>query len=787
MRIAWWSPLPPQPSGIANYSLDLLTVLALRLDVVAVVDDGVAGRVRLPDIAVVGATAYTSGSEGRCDLDVYQMGNHPWFHAYMHSHALDHPGVLVLHDPSLVDFYMTLCGGPDSPLFLEEARQNGHTVNTALPSLVVDGKREPDRLSLLMSRRLVESSAVTLVHSPWARDELVRRHPSSRVAVIPNPAKVVSPPPGAVSSRRGAAVFGVFGGLAHHKRIPSVLRAFADVYGEFPEARLVIVGRSDDAASEREVRHLISSLAIEDAVRVVIDAPIEVLEQEVGRCNVAVALRWPSAGETSSAVARALGAGKPVIVSDLPQYRHFDPSYCWTVPTEAKGERRGLVRLMRHVLSDPAASAAAGRSARAFVESTASFAHACDCYIDVIEECARRVNLPGPTVEGHVSDGCRPGVNVIGDWWATTGLAEAARRSATALINAQARVSVVSFPVANVPRAENRAPDWLWSQPRGRTHPVDVWYLNVNELYVVPEDLLRPPGTDQYVIGSWFWELPRVGTDFVNQVERIDEIWVGSRFVADTFRGHTSKPVVVVPCVIEPAPTPSVTRSDFLLPADGCVFLFSFDANSFLVRKNPWGAVRAFHEAFSPRERRGPARLVIKTVNLDRHPQERARLTAAVAQVDGILIEDDLPRADMHALISLCDVYVSLHRSEGFGLGMAEAMYLGRPVIATAYSGNMDFTTSINSCLVGYRLRAIDLAENEHDVGLARIYEAGQMWAEPDINQAARWMRVLFERPTERGRIGSAGAATIRQKYSTVAAQSAMLTRLQELSDARSR
>ena len=150
------------------------------------------------------------------------------------------------------------------------------------------------------------------------------------------------------------------------------------------------------------------------------------------------------------------------------------------------------------------------------------------------------------------------------------------------------------------------------------------------------------------------------------------------------------------------------------------MFLFSFDANSFFVRKNPWGAVRAFHEGFSPTERRGPARLVIKTVNLDRHPREPGRLAAAVAQVNGILIEDDLPRDDMHALISLCDVYVSLHRSEGFGLGMAEAMYLGRPVIATAYSGNMDFTTETNSCLVGYRLRAIDIAENEYDAGIAR-------------------------------------------------------------------
>ena len=280
------------------------------------------------------------------------------------------------------------------------------------------------------------------------------------------------------------------------------MRAFAVVHREFPEARLVIAGRRDEDDVEREVRHLISSLAIEDAVRVVIDAPIEALEQEVRDCDVAIALRWPSAGETSSIVAVALGAGKPVIVSDLPQYRHLDPTYCWAVPTGSDGEQIGLVALMRKVVSDPAASAVAGRLACALVEGTGSLAHTRDRYIEVIEQSARDVDFHHPTDDGQRTDGCQLGVNVIGDWWATTGLAEAARRSATALVDAKARVSVVSFPIASVPREENRAPDWLWSLPHGRKHPVDVWYLNINELWVVPDDVLRPPGTDQYLIAS---------------------------------------------------------------------------------------------------------------------------------------------------------------------------------------------------------------------------------------------------------------------------------------------
>jgi glycosyltransferase involved in cell wall biosynthesis len=709
------------------------------------------------------------------------MGNHSWFHAYMHSHALDHSGVLVLHDPALTDFYLGLCGGTDRPVFLEEARHNGHTEGRAIPSLVVDDIPEPDRYSLLLSRRLVEASIVTLVHSPWAKDELERRHPGCRVTVIPTPARVMGHELKPAVSRRGAAVFGVFGGIARHKRIPSVLRAFAVVYGEFPDARLVIAGRSDVQDVERDVLGLIRSLAIKEAVRVAIDVPIDALEEEIRGCDVAVALRWPSAGETSSVVARALGAGKPVIVSDVPQYQHLDPTYCWLVPTDSDSEQRVLIELMRSVLSDPSATAVAGQAARAWVESAGTLAHTCDAYIEVIEESAASALTTGPVDRGQFSKDDAPGVNVIGDWWATTGLAEAARRSAAALIDGRALVSVDSFRNPDISHQENRAPSWVWSLPHGRNHPVDIWYLNINELHLVPDEVLRPPGTDRYLIASWFWEFPQIGEEHLSQVDRVDEIWVGSRFVAHTFRGYTHKPIVVMPCVIEPTPSMSASRSDFGLPDEACVFLFSFDANSFRLRKNPWGTIGAFQRAFGPRERRGPARLVIKSMNLDRHPKERDRLSAAVKQVGGILIEDDLPQDEMHALTSLCDVYVSLHRSEGFGLGMAEAMYLRRPVIATAYSGNMDFTKPTNSCLVGYRLRPIDRAEHGYDAGAARIYEEGMLWAEPDLEQAARWMRMLYERPAERRRIGEAGAATIRRRYNSPTAQSAMLSRLREL------
>jgi hypothetical protein len=181
MRIAWWSPLPPQPTGVSGYSETVLERLRERMDIVGVVEDRVAGSVRAPEgVAVVGATAYRAGAGGRVDLNVYQMGNH-FLHGYLHAPALELPGLLTLHDPSLVDFYRWACGGFDSTTFLDEARYNDPNVVDDLPMLVIDGRAEPDRLGLLMSRRLVEASIQTAVHSTWVRDELRCRWPGTPV------------------------------------------------------------------------------------------------------------------------------------------------------------------------------------------------------------------------------------------------------------------------------------------------------------------------------------------------------------------------------------------------------------------------------------------------------------------------------------------------------------------------------------------------------------------------------------------------------------------------------
>ena len=139
----------------------------------------------------------------------------------------------------------------------------------------------------------------------------------------------------------------------------------------------------------------------------------------------------------------------------------------------------------------------------------------------------------------------------------------------------------------------------------------------------------------------------------------------------------------------------------------------------------------------------------------------------------------------MSSLIACCDVYVSLHRSEGFGLGIAEAMLAGRPAVATAYSGNLDFMTYQNSCLVGYRLTDVTTAEIHFNPGMEIVYEPDQLWADADVAQAARWMRTLYENPGLRERLGAAGSATIRTRYNSAVAGAAAAARLKKIAQER--
>ncbi|MEM7586295.1 MAG: glycosyltransferase family 4 protein, partial [Acidobacteriota bacterium] len=203
------------------------------------------------------------------------------------------------------------------------------------------------------------------------------------------------------------------------------------------------------------------------------------------------------------------------------------------------------------------------------------------------------------------------------------------------------------------------------------------------------------------------------------------------------------------------------TRRDFGLADDQTVFLFTFDFSSRVRRKNPQGVIEAFRRAF-PADRRDVA-LVLKSKTVDSVPEqvEDARTVAEIARRDRRvrLINETWPRRKVLDLIACCDVYVSLHRAEGFGLGMAEAMQFGKPVIATDYSGNTDFTHPDNACLVGFELIDVEPGEN-YDL------EGSSVWAEPDIDEAADHMRFLARDREARRRLGDRGRRYIEELHS---------------------
>ena len=371
-------------------------------------------------------------------------------------------------------------------------------------------------------------------------------------------------------------------------------------------------------------------------------------------------------------------------------------------------------------------------------------------------------------------------VNIIGDFESSTGLAEAARRQVMALLAEGVQVQVVPVDL-NAPRSHNRVQPAIAALHHGRDAVIDIHYENTNEFSRLPDEIVHPPGKRSYAIASWYWELPELPWDFLPSVDRVDEIWVATEYVQHIFKRVTDKPVTVIPAVVEGEVSTAFDRRHFGLPEAPLLYFYNFDASSSYARKNPMGLIKAFSRAFTPEERGTRATLVVKAMRLDWLPELEKALHRAVADVNGILITDDLTNAEMTSLLHSVDVYVSLHRSEGFGLGMAEAMRLAKPVIATAYSANVDFCTSQNSLQVGYRLVPIADSDHRFHPAMTGLYRAGQLWADPDIDQAARWMRHLLERPAERRRLGDAARHTILSEFSRAAVGMRMKARLSQV------
>lgn len=246
---------------------------------------------------------------------------------------------------------------------------------------------------------------------------------------------------------------------------------------------------------------------------------------------------------------------------------------------------------------------------------------------------------------------------------------------------------------------------------------------------------------EKYLAGVWAWEVSRF-RPYPRAFKLVDEVWTLSEHGRLAISERTEKPVLVfpIPTRVPAAAADGAPGVEDLLPgleAGRPYFFFAFDHLSIFDRKNPLGLVEAFTRAF-PRED-GPA-LVLKAINGGYRVKERDRLRDAVeGRTDFHLLEDYLPMEDVGRLMEGCLAYVSLHRSEGYGLTLAEAMVRAKPVIATAYSGNLDFMDDDTSLLVPWTPRRVG---KWHDP-----YPAGATWADPDLDAAAQHLRWVVEHP----------------------------------------
>jgi glycosyltransferase involved in cell wall biosynthesis len=270
------------------------------------------------------------------------------------------------------------------------------------------------------------------------------------------------------------------------------------------------------------------------------------------------------------------------------------------------------------------------------------------------------------------------------------------------------------------------------------------------------------------------WELERYPAEWAKQLSHFNEVWAMSKFTQQSISKVVDIPVIHMPLACEVKHRALRSRRNFGIRDSAYVFLFAFDFLSYVERKNPFAVVEAFRLLITVRPFDDLV-LVIKTNNSDRQTEMKKRFDAAIAPLrDRIIVIDNiLTDLEMKSLMWLCDSFVSLHRSEGFGFGPAEAMALAKPVIATAYSGNMEYCNRETALLVPFTLIPLRSGEYPH--------WQGQHWADPDVDSATHYMRKLVDNPGWGRKLGQSARAYITKKLSYLAVGQLYLSRIRNL------
>ncbi len=344
------------------------------------------------------------------------------------------------------------------------------------------------------------------------------------------------------------------------------------------------------------------------------------------------------------------------------------------------------------------------------------------------------------------------GVNLVSLFRYELGIAEAGRLTASALRASAVPHALVEAPFQ--PNCPDENIDFRGAYTQALPYRINLFHFNAPEMTHIRAHWPAVLKNGQYNIGHWAWELPRLPKAWIKGACGLNEIWTCSEFVRASVASGLNLPVHVVRYPIRLHPPDSRGLPSF--PEHLTKVLFAFDFNSYTARKNPEAALRAFEIAVAQEP---SMHLILKVHNAGRHPEAARRLAERVRSLPSVtLISDTLTRGQMTALQASADVFLSLHRSEGFGLNIAECMALGKPVIVTGWSGNMDFTNEDNAYLVPFELITIQRQAGD--------YEVGQKWADPDVEAAAGHLLHVVRHPEAARLKGERAQAYIEEHYS---------------------
>ena len=352
--------------------------------------------------------------------------------------------------------------------------------------------------------------------------------------------------------------------------------------------------------------------------------------------------------------------------------------------------------------------------------------------------------------------GFKPGCNLVGFVYGEFGIGEHLRYTARSFQAEGIPFSLYNYDRTLHPQADFSLKEYVAD---GNSHSTNIFCMNnegIMHLHASNSEIFK----DRYNIGYGFWELSDYPDEWLYAMNFLDEIWAPSRYIQEVISKKASVPVLHMPMAVDFSLSRKSLRKDLDITEDDFVFLFSLDFSSRIHRKNPKAVIDAFKKAFPGHKKH--VMLVIKTklvMSVRQQVRDFEMLQEWVREDPRIrFLNETYDRDRMLDLIHSCDVYVSLHRSEGFGLGLAEAMKLGKAVIATDYSGNRDFTNRENACLVDYTLRKVEKED---------YYLPGSsVWADANVEQAAGYMRRLLEDEAYRKRIGEKAQTFINENHS---------------------